>query len=269
MIPLDEVKLVGVCVNAPGVGAVTADSAPTYKVFEETTDTEILSGSMTERTGETGKYRAQYTVSAANGFEVGKFYQETVEAIVDAVTYIKTTTVFRVVAAEAVAGFPKGDAQYVGGTTQTGGDLATLITAVDDFVDTEVAATLAAVDTEMAAVKAKTDQLTFTVANKVDGNVGAVNGSTTGVDKLSAHLPSVLILVVGSGSTTTAVKFSTVNGAGPSAVDDFYNGAVIVFTSGALAGQRTSITDYVGSTTTATVVATTSAPANAVTGVIV
>lgn len=41
-------------------------------------------------------------------------------------------------------------------------------TTIASYLDTEVAAILAAVDTEVAAIKAKTDQLTFTVANKVD-----------------------------------------------------------------------------------------------------
>ena len=100
----------------------------------------------------------------------------------------------------------------------------------------------------------------------------ATSGHTTGGsygDKLGAHLPAVLKLVVGTGSTTTAVVFSTVDGAAPSATNDFYNGRVIVFTSGTLAGQATSISDYVGATVTATVVATTGAPANTDTAVIV
>jgi hypothetical protein len=44
---------------------------------------------------------------------------------------------------------------------------------------------------------------------------------------------------------------------------------VIVFTSGALANQATTITDYVGSTKTVTVTALTEAPANGVSLVIV
>ncbi len=87
--------------------------------------------------------------------------------------------------------------------------------------------------------------------------------------KLTAHAAAVLVLVVGSGSTTTAVKFSTVEGGAPSSTNDFYNGRVIIFTSGALSGQATSISDYDGASTTATVVALTGAPANTVTAVIV
>jgi hypothetical protein len=88
---------------------------------------------------------------------------------------------------------------YTGNTPQTGdayaivnsgthgnAALKTLIDAVDDFldteiaailaaVDTEVASILAAVDTEVAAIKAKTDSLTFTVAGQVDANIQAIN----------------------------------------------------------------------------------------------
>lgn len=49
------------------------------------------------------------------------------------------------------------------------------VDAIDDFLDTEIAAILAAVDTEVAAIKAKTDSLTFTVANVLDANVQRIN----------------------------------------------------------------------------------------------
>jgi hypothetical protein len=51
------------------------------------------------------------------------------------------------------------------------------IDTIDNFLDLEVAAILAAVDTEVAAVKAKTDSLTFTVANELDANVQSINGT--------------------------------------------------------------------------------------------
>lgn len=44
------------------------------------------------------------------------------------------------------------------------------VDTIDDFLDTEVASTLAAVDTEVAAIKTQTDKLTFTVANQLDSN---------------------------------------------------------------------------------------------------
>jgi hypothetical protein len=62
----------------------------------------------------------------------------------------------------------------------TGSGLTALATqasvnTIDDFLDTEVAAILAAVDTEVGAIKTKTDQLTFGVANTLNSNVTYVN----------------------------------------------------------------------------------------------
>lgn len=69
----------------------------------------------------------------------------------------------------------KADTLRVGGTLQTAGDLAAMLTTIDDFLDTEIAAILAAVDTEVAAIKAKTDPMTYTVANVLDANIQRVN----------------------------------------------------------------------------------------------
>lgn len=87
-------------------------------------------------------------------------------------------------------------------------------------------------------------------------------------EKLGAHSKAILKLVVGSASTPTAVVFSTIDGAAPSSVNSFYNGRVIVFTSGALAGQATTISAYVGSTTTATVPTLTGSPGAGDTGIV-
>jgi hypothetical protein len=104
----------------------------------------------------------------------------------------------------------------------------------------------------------------------IDNFVDDLEGRLTAAlaTKLAAHAAAALVLVVDAGSTTTAVVFKTVEGGAPSATNDFYNGRVIIFTSGALAGQATAISDYVGATVTATVVATTGAPAEDVTAII-
>lgn len=57
---------------------------------------------------------------------------------------------------------------------------------IDDFVDTEVAAILAAVDTEVAAIKAKTDQLVFTNANQVDATVIQIANNAVSAASLAA-----------------------------------------------------------------------------------
>lgn len=107
-------------------------------------------------------------------------------------------------ATPTVAGVPEVDITHVGGSTTnvaamatnvdailtdtavigaTGAGLTSLATqasvnTIDDFLDTEVAAILAAVDTEVAAIKTKTDSLTFTVAGQVDANIQSVNDVT-------------------------------------------------------------------------------------------
>jgi hypothetical protein len=56
------------------------------------------------------------------------------------------------------------------------------VDTIDDFLDSEIAAILAAVDTEVAAIKAKTDPLTFTVSNVVDANIQRINDVTVNGD---------------------------------------------------------------------------------------
>lgn len=58
-------------------------------------------------------------------------------------------------AVTTTAGVPEVDVTYVAGTLQTAGDLATMITAVDDFVDTEVAA----IKTDTAAILIDTAEI--------------------------------------------------------------------------------------------------------------
>ncbi len=141
------------------------------------------------------------------------------------------------------------------------------------------------IDTEVAAIKAKTDNLPAAPAAVADIPTAAIiadavydeaiaGHTTTGTygDKLGAHLKAVLKAIIGTGSTTTAVVLNSttgIEGAAPSSVDDFYMGRVIVFTSGAMAGEATSISAYNGTTKTCTVVALTDAAVAAVTAVIV
>lgn len=131
--------------------------------------------------------------------------------------------------------------------------LDTQLAAIDDYIDTEIAAILVDTGTTL-------DDLVDDLETRLTAALAT---------KLAQHAAGVLAVVIGTGSTTTAVVLSTVEGAAPSATDDFYNGAVLIITSGALAGQRTDITDYTGGTVTATVTALTGAPANGVTALIV
>ena len=62
--------------------AADADSLPTAEVFEDATDTPIVTPTVTKRTGRTGNYRVSIACLAASGFEAGKSYNVVVSATV-------------------------------------------------------------------------------------------------------------------------------------------------------------------------------------------
>lgn len=132
--------------------------------------------------------------------------------------------------------------------------LKAVIDAIYGFLDTEIAAVL--------------EDTSTTIDDLVDDLESRLTAALA--SKLTAHAAGVLKVVIGSGSTTTNVVLNSttgVEGAAPSATADFYNGAVLIFTTGALAGQRTSVTDYTEDNLT--VVALTGAPAEGVEGILV
>lgn len=113
-IPLDEVIYVGGITNNSSGAATDADSTPTFAVYEENTDTDIgVGGNMTKRTSLTGQYRASFTASAANGFELGKFYEVVMFSTVNGTAAKTILKQFRVVAAETTAGYPVADIHAV------------------------------------------------------------------------------------------------------------------------------------------------------------
>lgn len=78
-----------VTTHDPDTGAITdADSAPTYRVYEDETSTPILTGSMAklDDANTTGFYSEQIACTTANGFESGKSYNIYIEATVDSDT---------------------------------------------------------------------------------------------------------------------------------------------------------------------------------------
>lgn len=126
--------------------------------------------------------------------------------------------------------------------TDTGTTLDGKIDAIDDYVDTEV-----------AAIKAVTDALGATAAARLST---AVLAEQTGTIDTAGFAP-----------TTTEFEADDIT----EATADHYNGRVIIFTSGALQYQATSITDYAlsGGRGHFTVPALTEAPANNDTFIIV
>jgi len=73
---------------------------------------------------------------------------------------------------------------------------------------------------------------------------------TLGTTGRSQTLSSTILSETTAAGTPTTTTVDLTSG---SAVDDFYNDMIIIPTSGALAGQARTITDYVGSTRTVTV----------------
>lgn len=91
--------------HTAATGAATdADSVPSYRVYEDETTTPILTGSMALLDGSNtvGLYSEQITLSAANGFEVGKCYTIYISATVATVVGTMAHT-FQVEAAPATA----------------------------------------------------------------------------------------------------------------------------------------------------------------------
>src|SRR5262245_53623492 len=124
-VPLDEVVYFDAVTHNPTTGAVSdADSTPSFEVFEESTDTDIgVGGNLTKRTSKTGNYRGSFTASAANGFEVGKWYSVIGSATVNAVAGKGVLHKFRIVAAESITGYPKTDLHALKGDAQSATDL--------------------------------------------------------------------------------------------------------------------------------------------------
>ena len=92
-----------------------------------------------------------------------------------------------------------------------------------------------------------------------DVQQGAVDGALDHIDVTaggSAYRTNVG--TAQAGSTSTTIVLAT----GASATNDFYNNMTVYITSGPGAGELKAITDYVGSTRTATVSAWTTTPTN-------
>lgn len=126
-----------------------------------------------------------------------------------------------------------------------------LYTCPVNTTDTNTLGTLVVSVSESGALPIRQDYLVVP-ANWYDSNVlgtdildvsaTQLDGSSTAMDNLAA---SALGIVTGTSDNTGFTATSTIMDTTiTEATADHYNGRVIVFTSGALAGQATLITDY-------------------------
>lgn len=245
--------------NAIDAGAIAADAITAAKIATGAIDADaiadnaidaasIATGAITSAKFAAGAIDA---AAIANGaIDAATFAAGAIDAAAIAANAIGASEL----AADAVAEI--ADAVWeeaLADHSGTAGSTAEQLLLIDNFLDTEIAAILEDTGT--------------TLDDFVDDLEGRLTAALA--TALQAHALGIGRGVMAAGSTTTALVFSTVNGAAPSATNDFYNGRHIVFTSGNLTLQATSISDYVGATVTATVPALTGAPAENDTFIIV
>lgn len=191
-IPLDEVVYFDVTTHHPTTQAVTdADSTPTFAVYEEATDTDVgVGGNLTKRTSLTGNYRGSFTASAANGFEVGKFYSVIASATVNSIAAKRVVTMFRLKAAESSAGVAKVDVTHFGGTA---GTFASGLPSVDTI---KISGDAAAADNAESFF----DGTGYAGTGNTIPTVTTLTNDPAGVTTLLSRIPSALF----SGITSLA-----------------------------------------------------------------
>ncbi len=119
---------------------------------------------------------------------------------------------------------------------------------------------------ELDGIQADTENIqtrlpTVLIGGRMDSDVEAINNDTDAADKLAAHaLETLPVTFTTVGGSTTAAILNLVDGGAASSTNDVYNGRILVFNNSTLNHQVTEITDYVGSTKTATITAITTAP---------
>jgi hypothetical protein len=163
---IPEVKVNNIAANAITAASINNDAITDAKVATDVTIASVT-GAVGSVTGAVGSVTGAVGSVAAGGITAASF---AANAITAAKLDPDVTT-------ELQAGL----------ATQASVDaiddfLDTEIAAILAAVDTEVAAILAAVDTEVAAIKAKTDSLTFTKALELDVNLQSINGTTVNGD---------------------------------------------------------------------------------------
>lgn len=108
--------------HTPSTGAaVDADAVPGYRLYEDETGTPILTGSyaLLDDANTLGFYSEQITLSAANGFEVGKSYSVRTTIVVGGVTGVQI---------DRLQIGARVDVRMLGGSVQSSTDL-------QDFAD--------------------------------------------------------------------------------------------------------------------------------------
>jgi hypothetical protein len=263
-VPLDEVVHFDADTSSTTTGGESnADSTPVFRVYEEDNDTAILGPTnMTLRTGLTGGYRGTFTASAANGFDVGKWYIVKAFGTVGGVNGKATVLIFRLTPAESSAGVPKVDPSHWGGTAVGSTEVRANIINIAGSAVSQSGGLLNANVTQVSGDSTAADNLeaildgtggvtlvasAFTLTTPITANMTQISGDTTAADTLEAMLDSQITGTADSGTTTTMV-----DSARTEADADYWAGSWIMFTSGTISGQTRLITGFTPGTDTIT-----------------
>ena len=238
---------------ATGIPTVLAGS-PVVSAYEDASLTQITAGITLglDHDSVAGLNMLTLVATGGNGFESGKDYN----------LVVTTGTVGGVsVVGEVVGQFSLGlSAAAVDLANGTDG-LTALKTGLDDVptVSEFNARTIVSSDYFDPATDAVANvtlvATTTDVTNQVAADVTAISGDSTAADNLEASLETLVTGTATGTPTTTTMADSTLT----EATDNHYNGRVIIWRTGALAGQATDITAYNGTTKTFTFTATTDA----------
>lgn len=157
------------------------------------------------------------------------------------------------------------------------GNIAAILTDTAD-IQPKIGSPAADVSADIAAVKSDTAAILVDtgttldgripaalVGGRMDSNVSAINNVNQSAINLER---SASVIVTGTAQTGT-LSTTQMSTDLSETTDDHYNGRIIIWTSGVLIGQATDITDYVGVNGVCTFTATTEAPSNNDTFVIV
>ena len=120
---------------------------------------------------------------------------------------------------------------------------------------------IASILSAISAVQADTDNIqtrlpAALIGGRIDANVGAINASATAAVLLALSAGTMVSGAAQAGTLSTTEMTTNLT----EATNDHYNGRLLVWTSGSLFAQYTSITDYDGATKKLTYIATTEAP---------
>jgi len=180
------------CCNThdPDTGVATdADSAPSYRIYEDETSTPIVTGSLAklDDANTTGFYSERVQLTAANGFEKGKCYNIYISATVDSDT--GTMTHFFQIEAEV-------DAETVSGVDEIADAVCDEALAGHTGVGTVGEQLGSLPDAAAIGVQVRDDVLKRGVSNVED---------TADVDSLAAVILALLHVGI-SGTTMTIYK---------------------------------------------------------------